>query len=233
MQAKSEKLLETLHCVHRHTIDSHPHCFSLGKVLDKVAKKYSQFTEKPWYTYPGYKIGYFDIEVDNLQADRGIILTWALKEKDSDEIFTGKIRKRELYTGVLDKRIVKDLVKKMQEFSILVGYYSTRFDVPFVRTRALINGLDFPPYGKPYHFDLYYTVRNKFALSRNSLAKAVEMLVRDDEKTHCSAETWSKAKYGDPRALKEILEYNVHDVIITEKLHNKIAPFAKWSRRSI
>jgi len=228
----SEILLEKLLCVHRHDIDSHPSCFMNGLVKDKVAKQYVKYTGKPWYTYPGYRIGYFDIEVDNLRADYGTMLTWTVKEKDGD-IFTGKITQRELFTGETDKRIVWELTEKLKEFSIVVGYYSTGFDIPYLRTRAVIHGLDFPAYGQPYHFDLYYTVRNKFALSRNGLGRAVEVLVQEDSKTHCGYETWARAKYGDPAALDEILEYNIQDVIVTEKLHNKIAPFASWQRRSI
>jgi uncharacterized protein YprB with RNaseH-like and TPR domain len=232
MQNKSDIILEKLLCIHRHDIDSHPGCFLNGLVKDKVAQKYSKITGNPWYTYPGYKIGYFDIETDNLNADYGTLLTWTVKEKGGS-IFTGKITQRELFTGDSDKRVVTELVAKLKEFSIIVGYYSTGFDLPFIRTRAMIQGIDFPPYGQPYHFDLYYTVRNKFALSRNGLGRAVEVLVQDDSKTHCGYQTWARAKYGDPNALDEILEYNMQDVIVTEKLHDKIAPFATWQRRSI
>jgi DNA polymerase elongation subunit (family B) len=494
MSQNSDTFLDKLLCIHRHDIDSHPGCFLNGLVKDNVAKKYSLVTGKPWYTYPGYKIGYFDIEVDNLRADYGTMLTWTVKEKDG-EIFTGKITQKELFTGETDKRIVKELIEKLKEFSIIVGYYScvtpghrvlkadltwvnvedlvpgdkllsvteeipeesrtyeyrqaevvhnipiieevfeitledetvlkatgnhpwlvqrhntwvwrttkellhfncdvptmqrvfsvwepdvsyeagylagffdseggiyqaprkdrdgkyniqlyasqhsvknseildrvtlylnkfglefsvkpydndqpdmrsvcitggkrniieflgklrlakasnldinklgsiksdnhldsvkivsikslgeqvvcglgttektyitegfishnTGFDIPYIRTRAVIQGIDFPPYGQPYHFDLYYTVRNKFALSRNGLGRAVEVLVQEDSKTHCGYETWARAKYGDPVALDEILEYNIQDVIVTEKLHNKIASFAAWQRRSI
>lgn len=227
-----DKVLEKLYCTHHHTLADHPACFAQGKILDKVAKKFEQFTGEPWYKYPGYRIGYLDIEVDNLKADYGCMLTWALKEKDG-EVFTGKITQFEMFNGELDKRIVEELVKKMAEFSILVGYFSSGFDIPYIRTRALINDVKFLAYGSPYHFDLYYTIRHQFALSRNSLGRAVELLVKDDNKTHCSAQTWAKAKYGDREALDEILKYNIQDVVVTEKLHNKIAPFRKWTRKSI
>jgi len=234
MPAKSKDILETLYCEHRHTIDSHPHCFLMGNVGTKISNMYAKFTGKPWYTYPGYKIGYFDIEVDNLRADYGTMLTWTIKGKGSDKFVTGKITQKELFNGTTDKRIVEEFIKEMQEYAILVGFYSSRFDIPYVRTRALIHNVEFPPYGRPYHFDLYYTVRNKFALSRNGLGRAVEVLLPEEEgKTHCSASTWALAKYGNPIAIDEILEYNKQDVAVTEKLHDRISPFATWPRRSI
>jgi uncharacterized protein YprB with RNaseH-like and TPR domain len=231
--SQATKVLDKLYCVHRHPIESHPHCFALGKVRDKTAKKFEKVTGQPWYTYPGYKIGYFDIEVDNLKADYGTMLTWALKEKgEHGTLYTGQVTQEELMTGEEDKRIVEELLDVLENFSIVVGYYSTRFDIPYVRSRALTHGITGLTYGDLYHFDLYYTVRNKFALSRNSLGRACEVFGISN-KTHCGFDVWRKAKYGDKGALDEILEYNINDVLITEELHEKVAPFRKWTRRSV
>ena len=130
-----DKILEKLYCVHRHPIENHPVCFANGKIKDAVAKRFEKYTGKPWYQYPGYRIGYLDIEVDNLKADYGTMLTWSLKEKDGP-IYTGQITKRELFSGETDKRIVQELVDKMQEFSIVTTYWGTGFDLPYIRSRA-------------------------------------------------------------------------------------------------
>lgn len=44
---------------------------------------------------------------------------------------------------------------------------------------------------------------------------------------------WIDATYGDPEALKYVLDHNVRDVFILEELHNRLYPFSKWSRTSI
>ena len=164
-----------LRCVHRHTIDEHPACFARGDIKYSNDRDFERYTGNPWYTFPEYKIGYFDIEVDNLKADFGTVLTWAIKDKDG-EVFHDSITREEIFDGIYDKRVVKSFVDKMKEYKIFVGYYSTRFDLPYMRSKALHYKLGFPGYGDQYHWDMFYTVRAKLALSRNTLENACDWL---------------------------------------------------------
>jgi len=74
----------------------------------------------------------------------------------------------------------------------LVGYYSTRMDLPYMRAKALHYGLEFPGVGELYHWDLYYTVRYKLGLSRNSLANACDWLGIEG-KTPIDKSVWRKS----------------------------------------
>lgn len=222
-----------LRCIHRHTIEEHPNCFSKGMVNYKFKdeKDWEKKTGKPWYTFPGYRIGYFDIETDNLQADFGTMLSWSIKEKGGD-IISSSVTKDELFDGVFDKRLVKDLIDAIREFRIIIGYNSDVFDIPFVRAKALHYDLDFPEYGDLFTWDLYYTVKSKLRLSRKSLANVCDYL-NIPGKTPIDKDVWRRAKYGDPKALKEVLDHNFGDVIILEKLHNKLEFSRKWIKKSI
>lgn len=222
-----------LRCIHRHTIEEHPKCFKKGLVkFDfKDDRDWEKKTGIPWYQYPGYKIGYFDIETDNLFADFGIMLTWCLKEKDGT-IYHDQVTKEELFEGKGDERIVKSLLDKMKEFKIVVGYNSDRFDVPFLRARAMRHGIDFPGYGELYTWDLYWTARSKLRLTRKTLDNVCDFLGIKG-KTPIEKDVWRAAKYGDPKALKVVLEHNRGDVVILEELHNKIEFTRKWIRRSV
>ena len=75
-----------LRCIHRHTIEEHPSCFAKGRILYDFAsdREFERLTGIPWYKFPGYRIGYIDIEVDNLKANFGTILAWSVKEKGGD-----------------------------------------------------------------------------------------------------------------------------------------------------
>jgi uncharacterized protein YprB with RNaseH-like and TPR domain len=226
------KIKNVLRCIHRHTIREHPSCFVNNMVVDLRKKK-----DEPWWKTEGHKIYYLDIETDNLNADYGTMLTWCLKEKDGD-IISSVITKEELLNGTLDKRIVAELVIALQRIPITVGYYSSRFDIPFIRTKALHylatdqNFPLFPPAGYTYHWDLYYLVKYKLKLSRNSLAAATAFL-EIEGKTPINNGVWVKAKYGDKEALQEVLEHNKADVMITEALHNALSPFRNWTRSSV
>lgn len=220
-----------LRCIHRHTIDEHPGCFSKGLVNYKNDRDFEKFSGNPWYNYPEYKIGYFDIETDNLNADFGSVLSWCIKDK-SGALHHDVITREEIFSGIFDKRLVESFVAKLREYKIIIGYYSERFDMPFMRAKALHYGLDFPGFGELYHWDLYYTVKSKLKISRKSLEVATRYLGIEG-KTHLDPEIWRRAKYGDPEALAYVLDHNDYDCIITEELHDKLEFTRKWIRKSI
>jgi uncharacterized protein YprB with RNaseH-like and TPR domain len=221
-----EDTINKVRCKDRHTVEEHPACFAVGSVVDNRKDK-----SIPWYQTPGLQIGYLDIESDGLFADFDTMLTWCLKLKDGP-VAHSIVKRKELFSGSPDKRLVADLIEEMKKYKIIVTYYGSRFDIPFVRAKALHYGLDFPRFSDIYSFDLYYSVRAKLKLSRRSLDSACNYLGIEG-KTPIDKEVWRQAKYGDSVALKSVLEHNIGDVAITEKLHNKLEPFSKWSRTSI
>jgi uncharacterized protein YprB with RNaseH-like and TPR domain len=223
--------IKDLFCVHRHDIESHPSCFANGLVNDKQANKIAKEMGVEWYQIPQYRIGYLDIETDNLKADLGTMLSWSIKEKDGTTAYD-IIDKKELFNGTFDTRIIKSCINEMCKYKIIVTYFGTGFDLPFLRTKALHYDFDFPAYGDIYNFDLYYTVKSKLCLSRKSLAVATQYLGIEG-KTPLDGNVWYLAKYGDKKALNSVLYHNIADVEILESLHNKLQPFRKWVRTSI
>lgn len=241
-------LKSLLRCVHRHDIEHHPNCFQAGNVNQEQAINLFEENGKPWYNLEGLKIGYLDIESDGLKADFATMLSWCIKEK-SGEVAYDIVTKDELFTGQGDVRILQSLVAEMQKYAIIVTYYGTGFDLPFIRTKAMHYNLYFPgyvnevyenrsgatlvkSYPELFHFDLYYTVKAKMCLSRKSLANVCEYLGIDG-KTPLKGSTWVKAKYGDAAALQEVLDHNIADVVILEQLHDRLEPFAKWTKKGV
>lgn len=220
-----------LKCIHRHTIEEHPNCFAEEKINIKQAEKIAKETGMPWYQVPGLKIGVLDIEADGLKADFSTMLTWSIKDLGGETHYD-VVTKADLFSGDADKHIVESAVNKLKEYSIIIGYYSTKYDLPFIRTKALHYGLAFPEYGSLYHFDLYYTVKSKLCLSRNSLDNATNYLGISG-KTPIDKEIWRTAKYGDPVSLREVLAHNIADVEITERLYQRLIPFRKWIKSSV
>lgn len=232
-----------LRCIHRHTIEEHPACFAQGKILlpPKVKnvkfKKNGEVVFDPWWANPEYKIGYLDIETDNLNANFGKMLTWALKEKGG-KTYYGVITKKEIFNYTFDKRITEELLEKLKEFKIIIGYYSKRFDIPFIRTRAVYWGLDTQilEYRNLFHWDLYDTIKRKFRFHRNTLEIATRFFDIEGEhggKNHVEGDIWEKARYGDKKALKYVLDHNIRDVEILELLHEKVEGFSSNARTSI
>jgi uncharacterized protein YprB with RNaseH-like and TPR domain len=182
------------------------------------------------------KIGFYDIECSNLDADFGIILTYAIKVLGKDEYYTGRIKKVDIeraQAGDEDKVVVRQLVEDLQKFDLLIGYYSSRFDMPFIRTRALTCGIDFPEYGSVKHIDLYFTVRGKFKLSSNRLENACRVILGKTEKTRVDGKFWRAATRGDNKSLDYIAQHNRFDVDDLEKLYNKVIGFRRKNDASI
>lgn len=243
-----KNFINRLSCIHRHSIEEHPRCFAAGNVNPEQAKWLYEENGKPWYAVDGLRIGYLDIESDGLKADFSTMLTWCIKSK-GDAVTYDMVSKQELFDGMADKRIVESCVTEMMKYRIIVSYYGTGFDIPFLRAKALHYGLYFPAYineeqelkngnvkvvsfPELYHFDLFYTVKSKLCISRKSLDAACDYLgIRG--KTDIDKEAWRRAKYGDPVALGQVLEHNQGDVVILEQLHERLEPFAKFTKKSV
>lgn len=240
-----------LRCIHRHTIKEHPRCFTKGLVkqnLKPQAIEIDNSEPEPWYQKDGVRIGYLDIESDGLKTDFATMLTWAIKEKGG-LVRSDAILKRELFEGQYDKRIVQSCINEMKKYDIICTYFGSRFDIPFLRTKALHYGIEFPGYiieahttktgteiqryvPELYHWDLFYTVKSKLNLSSKSLANACDYLGIKG-KTPLDKEIWRQAKYGEPKAIKKVLYHNTQDVIILEKLHDKIEFTKKWIKTGV
>jgi len=177
-----------------------------------------------------------DIETSNLDADYGIVLTWCIKPFGKDKIISGVISPTDIKKGRHgdeDKRVVKECIEAMGEFDKVIGYYSKRFDLPYLRARALHMGLDFPFFGTIKHVDVYDIIKNRFKISRKRQEVACRFLLGHTDKTHFDGSVWRDAARGDKKALKQVLDHNIYDVQDLEKLYLRVQDFARRNDVSI
>lgn len=202
-------------CVHHHKYSEHPSCFIKEKGID-------------------LKVGYLDIETNGLFANFHIVGCYCIKEHGTDKILGRTITQKELRSDTFDKKIIEDCIKDMLKFDRIVTYNGARFDIPFLRTRALTHGIDtFPLYGIVKHTDAYFMARNKLRLHRKSLEEVARML-HITGKSHVSGALWLKAfLHGDEKALKEVHEHCKQDVIVLEKVYEIMKNYTIENRRSL
>lgn len=181
------------------------------------------------------RIAFFDIETSNLNADYGQMLSYCIKPNLSEDILHGIISKTDLRCepGTADARIVRKCIKDLAGFDKVVTWYGARFDIPYLRTRAMVNGIDFPGYGALAHKDLWFTCRGKFKLSSNRLENACRVLLGETNKTRIEPKYWHGALLGDKASLDFVLEHNKYDVLDLEKLYNKIEGYGRPVAASI
>ena len=212
---------------------------SMAQVLDRSTdsirnKVFAILKEKRHDWLEEERIGFIDLESSHLKGNIGNLISWAIKPLGVKEVrFDCWTRKEAINWDKMDRRIMKSLIKELQNYDLLVTYYGTGFDLKFMRTRAMILKLpNFPKFGVIKHFDVYYAVRNKMSLYSNRLAVATAALGIEG-KTPLPVSIWGPARLGYADALKEIKIHNVEDVKILEELYEEIIPYVQITRKSI
>jgi len=177
-------------------------------------------------------VGVFDIETSDLNADVGYMLGWAVYYPQEDKVVSDFISKKNIADYTLDKDICKSLVKEMEKIDLILGYYSTGFDIPFSRTRCLMNGVAYPGYGSMRHIDVYYFARGKVKTRRKSMGVIADALGLQ-AKTSEPLSVWNKARLGDAKSLSKIRSYNENDTIVTWKIYQELLKYGRYHSKSI
>jgi len=220
-------------CKHGHNYLEHWNCFLQEKPTVPDGKQFSILSS---ISSGGERVGFLDIETSNLDANWGMILTYCIKDSRSGKILNGQITKTDINKFQDDKtdtRIVKQLVKEIKLFDRIVTHYGRRFDIPFIRTRALICGIQFPNFGSISNDDTWCIARKKLKLNSNRQGTVHTTLFGKSHKTHLNMKYWTAAARGNKKALNYVLKHNKIDVIELEESWNVLKDFVSKTNCSI
>ena len=165
----------------------------------------------------------FDLETTDLKADGGQILCGSIKPFGSPiETYRSDIYSKK---GGDDHNVLSEIRNRLREFDYVVTWYGTGFDMPFLKTRLLLNNLD--SLGEIYHYDLYYTSRYHYLFNSNRMQSVEEALFQGKtHKTRLSRVLWAKAQSFNYKERIEALDYIADhcemDVISLEEIFMKI-----------
>lgn len=201
-------------CSHRHNGVRHFNCFT---------KEFGLIE----------RIGFLDIETSNLKADFGIVLAWCLLNDNGDIIWGTIDKELDIDTGTEDKRLIASCIGAMKFYDRIITHYGTYFDIPFLRSRALIHGLAFPEYGTLWHTDTWKMAKRTLCFHSNRQNCIAEGLYGKTQKTRISHPAWRKAMLGDDRAALEVLDHCKKDVSELRKNYRTLLPYYKLSKSSI
>lgn len=118
-------------------------------------------------------------------------------------------------------------------FSEGFASHNTYFDIPFLRSRAIIHGLDFPKHGELYHTDVWRMAKTKLCLHSNRQDVIAESLQGKTIKTRISHPAWRQAMMGNEDAAMEVLDHCNCDVKDLKKNYNSLLPYCKILKSSI
>lgn len=118
-------------------------------------------------------------------------------------------------------------------FSNGFGSHNSRFDIPYVRTKALFHDIPFPAFRDLYHTDLLYTSRAKLRLSSNRLEAVCEYFEIPAKHHKMTPKLNNDLQAGKQYALDDVLEHCREDVWSTNQVFIKLFEHTMLHKRSI
>jgi uncharacterized protein YprB with RNaseH-like and TPR domain len=200
---------------------AHPECF------------YREYPEGAGLLKPE-KIGFLDIEATSLNASFGYMICYCIQPYRG-KMISRSIVPQDILSFNFDKNLIVQFVLDIQGFDRLVGYYSKdyRYDIPFLRTRALKWGVSFPAYKEFMFSDCYDLVKKKLKLHRSRLENACDLLEIPSKGHRLNPSIWMKSQAGDQASLDYILKHCKEDVISLRAVWTKLWEFDRISRTSM
>jgi len=188
------------------------------------------------------KIAYADIEAEDVSADYGIMFCWKLLDAQTNKMYGDRITLEDInkykskernVQPKEDTRIIQSLIDKMSEYDRVIFHYGCRYDLPFVRTRAVICKVRFLSYGALYQKDSWIILKTKFKLSRNTLENAALKLLGRTRKDHLSLSIKHGCLRGEKWALDITERHCEKDVLDLRDVYKVIFFAVKETKTSI
>lgn len=160
------------------------------------------------------------IQHDSVIDYQGYIMSCSFKDLNSNEIFYLENRTEN------DKKIVSDLLKVLNSADIVVAHNGKKFDIPFIKARAVIHGLN-PP--SPFKIvDTLKIAKEEMNFKRNSLeylGEALGVATKSKHNKFPGIQLWKECMAGNDEAWEEMKDYNIRDVEVLEQIYLKLKPW--------
>lgn len=111
----------------------------------------------------------------------------------------------------------------LDECDVLVTFNGVSFDVKVIKRALLLAG--FPPPTPWKDIDLLRVARRQFRFTSNKLQNLCYELSLPLKIETGGFDLWKRCAEGDPKAWKEMRSYNMNDVVVTEKLMDRMRPW--------
>lgn len=174
----------------------------------------------------------FDIETTDLSADVGVLLCMSYESSREPGVvhtLRNDVLAKDLWKKGIrgdDRELTKQANAVLRSHQIGVAHYGTRFDLPYLRTRAVINGL--APLHDMVIVDPWAVARRKFRFHNNRLDSIAKAVGSPDRKTPLDLEVWRAAKMnGDKKAMDLIVEHCEADVKVLSHVLQVVKPFVR------
>ena len=155
----------------------------------------------------------------NQLMESSYVMCWAAKWLGKKEV---------MFDSVMEsshKKMIKGIHQLLDECDAVIHYNGSKFDIPTLNKEFLLHGLH-PP--APYkEIDLLRTSRSKFKFPSNKLDYVAQALGVGKKVPHHGHSLWLQCMTKDPKAWAIMKKYNKNDVVILEKVYEKMLGWIK------
>jgi DNA polymerase elongation subunit (family B) len=156
---------------------------------------------------------------DIIQERAVICISW--KWEGKDKVYNLKWDKNQC-----DKKMLKEFAKVVAKADEVIGHNGDRFDIPWLRTRCLYHRIPFPTYVRS--LDTLKKVRSMFNFQSNKLDYIASFLGFGHKIDTGGMELWDDIILrNDKNAMKKMIEYCDHDVVLLEDVYRTIQSYIK------
>jgi transposase-like protein len=189
--------------------------------MDKIKRRrlFYDIETSPNVVY-AWRTGYnMTVPPENIIKERAIIcVSWKWEGEKSVHTLTWNKSQD-------DKQLLKKFIKILDSADEIIGHNSDRFDIRWLRGRALYHGIPMIP--KYTQTDTMKMAKGGLNLNSYKLDYIARYLGVGAKTKHSGWDMWVNIMNKDAKALKEMVTYCENDVIILEKVYNKLKTYAK------
>ena len=157
-----------------------------------------------------------NIGQENVEKE-GYVLCYAAKWFGDDNIIFSRVQEPEN-----DYEIVKEMKTLIDQADIVIAHNAVGFDLPTIATRMQFHGMT--PFAPHKVVDTLKIAKQQFRFPSNSLESIAAYLGLAEQKMkHSGFGLWKRVMQMDEEAWAEMEEYNIQDILVLEKVCEKLS----------
>src|ERR1039457_4983382 len=145
------------------------------------------------------------------------VICWAAKFYDEKQVRFAST----FHDG--EETMVKQMHEILEQTESVITYNGNSFDLP--QMARMFQSYDLKPPAPSRRIDLYRTVKSVFKFPSSKLDYVCQELGIGAKTAHAGMDLWLKCMENDTAAWNLMRQYNRNDVVLTEKLYDKLLPW--------